>query len=191
MRTEMTRRDLLKMSAAAALTAAGVDWIYARNPDGAIVVAAGNSADWKPVLFSNAQAESIAALCEALIPRTDTPGARDARAHEFIDLQLSGEGEIQQRLFFEGLDWLESTCKKTFRKKISACSSEELDGLLDPISDRHDDHADEFKIGVSFFGNLKRRTIFAFYTAEEGWVQDLGMPGYPSLTATMEGCPDA
>ena len=188
MTTSITRREMLGTTVAAALTAAGIDWIYARNSVGRIVIAAGNAEDWKPILFNADQANSVAALCEAIIPRTDTPGARDARAHEFIDLQLSGEAEIQQRLFMEGLDWLEKRCKSEVRKTIGECSPEELAQVLEPISDTHDKHPDNLKDGASFFGNLKRRTIFAFYTSEEGWVQDLGMPAHPSLTATMEGC---
>lgn len=188
MKPTITRREMMGMTAAAALTAAGIDWVYTRNLNGDIVIAAGNASDWKPVLFTEAQAESVARLCDVLIPRTDTPGALDARAHEFVDLQLSGESDVQQRLFLEGLDWLESRCRREFRKGIAECSVEELDRLLNPISDLHDSHPEELKTGVSFFGNLKRRTIFAYYTSEDGWVQDLGMPAHPSLTATMEGC---
>lgn len=188
MKSTMTRREMLGATAAAALAAAGIDWVYTRNGSRTIVIAAGNSTDWKPVVFSKSQAEAVAALCEAIIPRTDTPGARDARAHEFIDLQLSGEADVQQRLFLEGLDWLENRCRKQFRKDIAECSPEELDQLLEPVSDLHEEHSEDTKTGASFFGNIKRRTIFAFYTSEEGWVHDLGLPAQPSLTATMEGC---
>lgn len=188
MRTDMTRREMLGITAAAALTAAGVDWVYKRAADGGIVIAAGNPEEWTPVLFSESQAESVATLCEAIIPKTNTPGARDARVHEFIDLQLAGEADVQQRLFLEGLEWMEARCKKEFRKDIAECSADETVALLEPVSDVHEEHPEDLKPGASFFGNLKRRTIFAFYTSEEGWVQDLGMPAHPSLTATMEGC---
>lgn len=188
MRDTMTRREMMGATAAAALTAAGIDWVYTRNSAGRIVLAAGNSDEWKPLLFSKSQAESVAALCEAIIPKTETPGARDARVHEFIDLQLSAEADVQQRLFLDGLEWLERRSKKEFRKGLSECSTEEVGTLLEPISDAHESHAEELKVGASFFGNVKRRTIFAFYTTEEGWVQDLGMPAHPSLMATMEGC---
>lgn len=188
MTTHMTRREMLGLTTGAALTAAGIDWMYVRDGRGGIAIAQTEAGAWKPLLFTADQAEAVAALCEAIIPKTETPGARDAKAHQFIDLQLLEEGEAQHKLFLEGLAWLEARAKDEYKKGISALSTDELSALLDPISDLHEGQPEELKVGVNFFGNIKRRTIFAFYTSEEGYVGDLGLPGHPSLTATMEGC---
>lgn len=188
----ISRREMLGIAATATAAASGLNWMYTRDGAGNIVVAASKDADeWKPILFSRSEAEAVAALCEAIIPRTDTPGARDARVHEFIDLQLSGEKEPQQKLFLEGLKWLDKRCKKSMRKSIANASPEQLASLLNPISDLHDSHPEDMKTGVTFFGNLKRRTVFGFYTSKLGWVDDLGLPEQHSLNATFIGCPEA
>lgn len=190
MNNAISRREMLGIAASATVAASGLNWRYARDGAGNIVLAATkDAANWKPVLFSRSEAEAVAALCEAIIPRTGTPGARDARVHEFIDLQLAGEKEPQQKLFLEGLKWLDKRCKKSMRKSIANASPEQLANLLDPISDLHDSHPEALKIGVNFFGNLKRRTVFGFYTSKTGWVDDLGLPEQHSLNATFIGSP--
>ena len=48
------------------------------------------SADrWEPELLSSAQAAKLAELVETIIPETDTPGAKAARVHVFVDLALA------------------------------------------------------------------------------------------------------
>ncbi len=93
---------MLGMTAGAAATAiAGPEWIFVVSDSGKIVKAAGKGggAPWKPVFLSKKEAEQVAAVSEAIIPRTDTAGARDARVHEYIDLALSVEGAARQKSF--------------------------------------------------------------------------------------------
>ena len=43
---------------------------------------------WEPELLLSAQAAKLAELVETIIPETDTPGAKAARVHVFVDLAL-------------------------------------------------------------------------------------------------------
>ena len=96
--------------------------------------AAEGAAAWKPRLFNKKQARAVERLCEAIIPRTDTPGARDALAHQFIDLELS-LAEDGGSAFLEGLGWLQSHCKRQLGRGMAKISDEELVSLLEPLSD--------------------------------------------------------
>ncbi|MCB0631188.1 MAG: gluconate 2-dehydrogenase subunit 3 family protein [Saprospiraceae bacterium] len=45
--------------------------------------------DWTPEFFTAEEAEQIAAMAEAIIPRTDTPGAKDVYVDRYIDMMVN------------------------------------------------------------------------------------------------------
>lgn len=51
--------------------------------------AAQGAADWQPEVLSPAQGRVLAEIVETIIPTTDTPGAKAARVHVFVDLMLA------------------------------------------------------------------------------------------------------
>ena len=175
----ISRRKMLGMAAGAAAAAVpGSRWIFALNGEGHIVkaVARDDAPPWEPQFFTPDQAEAMARLCEAIIPRTDTPGARDARVHEFIDLELSITPKAAQETFLKGLGWLRVVCAERFDTSLDRADSAQIRELLSTISDERDELPAALAIGGAFFADIKRRTIFAYYTSKEGWVQELGRP---------------
>ena len=42
-------------------------------------------ADWKPVFLDTHQNETLIALSDMILPKTDTPGAKEALVNRFID----------------------------------------------------------------------------------------------------------
>jgi gluconate 2-dehydrogenase gamma chain len=44
--------------------------------------------DWKPVFLTEDQAALVTQVADVIIPKTDTPGAKDAGVPSFIDLML-------------------------------------------------------------------------------------------------------
>jgi len=44
---------------------------------------------WEPELLTSAQAAKLAEIVETIVPETDTPGAKAARVHVFVDLALA------------------------------------------------------------------------------------------------------
>lgn len=189
METKITRRTVLGMAAGAAATLSGSSWKFALDGQGNIVRAAAKegAAQWTPVLFSTEQAREIAVLAETIIPRTDTPGAQDARVHEYIDLSLSVESERNQARFLDGLSWLENRCQSQFNASLSEAAESQIVELLSSVSDEHDSYPDDLKRGATFFAELKRRTIFGYYTSREGWVEELGRPDAVSMEQ-FKGC---
>lgn len=190
METKITRRSVLGMAAGAAAAAIpGTSWIFALDSDGNVVRAAAKegASQWTPVLFTTEQADEVALLTEAIIPRTDTPGARDARVHEYIDLSLSVESESSQTRFLKGLTWMENQCKSQFDSSLNEATESQIIELLNSVSDEHDSYPDDLKGGATFFSELKRRTIFGYYTSREGWVEELGRPDAVSMEQ-FKGC---
>ena len=113
MTTEITRRNMLGLTATAAATALGTsNWIFAFDEDGNVVKAATKNGQWSPDFFSNKEITQLEAFCETIIPKTDSAGASEARVHEYIDLLFSVDSEENQDRVKDGLKWLDKRCKK-------------------------------------------------------------------------------
>ena len=113
-----SRRDFL----AQALTGAGAAWLTAAWPEilaaqqhahhMAHSVAAGAPA--KLEYFTPAQAREVEAITAAIIPTTDTPGAREAGVVYFIDHGLSTFATDQQKPIAAALDAVAAKRKELF-----------------------------------------------------------------------------
>ncbi|REJ83427.1 MAG: gluconate 2-dehydrogenase subunit 3 family protein [Acidobacteria bacterium] len=144
--------------------------------------------DWRPSLFSPQQVAAVRRLADTLIPPTDTPGAADARVERFLDLALSLEPEGTRKRFLDGLAWLEARASRRFGGAIASLPGEQLVALLEEIDDRDPPPSgSELTEGTRFFSDLKQRTVFAYYTSREGWVEELGQPDGP-YTTRHRGC---
>ena len=99
---ELSRRTAVGLAAGAALTVAtGERWVFAAR-EGDVVKTPGDATAWRPVLFDRTGGEALARVVDTLIPRTSTPGARDARVHEYIDLAVSLEPPEEKKAFVDG-----------------------------------------------------------------------------------------
>lgn len=170
-----TRRNVL----AAGAGAFGYATLQAEPIRAAIPAVAAYQAEgsgWTPRLLTPAQGELLAVLCEHILPRTDTPGARDAGVHEYIDLELSLADGDDQLTALGGLDWIDRRAADLHGSSYLALGAEQQLALLREISDEHGDHPPELLAGAAFFSDLKRRTLFAFYTSKVGRTDALGLP---------------
>jgi hypothetical protein len=186
---ELTRRQAVGLAAGVAMTlVAREQWAFAAR-DGEVIKTAADPAGaaWRPVLLTEREGEGLAKLVEALIPRTGTPGARDARVHEYIDLAVSLAPAAEKKEFVDGFRWLDRQCRRLHDADLAAASDADLVALLHSISDEHADHPKKLRRGARFFTDLKRRTIFGYYTSLEGRVQELGLPDTVSMQS-WRGC---
>ncbi len=183
---DLSRRQLLGAAAAIGVSGAAPSFSWALGTHARPVRAALQSEAWSPLVFSPAQAEVVAALAETILPSTDTPGAREAKVHEYIDLSLSLDEE-EAASFLEGLGWLNGYCEELHGHGLSEAGPEHLQEVLAAVSDEHETLPVELEPGGALFAELKRMTIFAYYTSEAGRVQELGLPDYTTMEA-WRGC---
>ena len=73
----------------------------------------------QPALFTTGELESVKALVDTIIPRTDTPGASDAGVHAVIDRRLATSPQLAER-FRAGLQSLEADAHSRFGAAFSA-----------------------------------------------------------------------
>ncbi|MGO4779083.1 gluconate 2-dehydrogenase subunit 3 family protein, partial [Lysobacter sp. 2RAB21] len=73
----------------------------------------GKNAEWKPLFLTQAQAALVAEVAEIMIPRTDTPGAKDVGIAAFIDKMLKDVyPKDDQARFVAGLADFETQAKR-------------------------------------------------------------------------------
>lgn len=118
-------------------------------------------AAWEPRFFNAREVELVAELSERIIPETDTPGARAANVHQYIDLVLSEESPENQAAFRQGLE--------TFDGADEARQIELL------------------RAGGPFFEQLKALTVDGYYKSEVGMKEELGFEGR-SFVTVFDGC---
>ena len=80
--------------------------------------------------FSVAEADSLSAICEQIIPRDDAPGATDAGVIHFIDRQLGGRLKRHQVTYRRGLEAFRQTVLVTFKAPFTDLSAEQKFELL-------------------------------------------------------------
>jgi Gluconate 2-dehydrogenase subunit 3 len=140
--------------------------------------------EWKPRVFRESELDTVAALAERIIPETDTPGARGALVHQYIDFVLSeGEAAVRER-FREGLAWLDGRSAALHGQPFARLTPARQDALLTRLSEGA---SDEERAGAAFFAEAKRLTVDGYYRSEVGMKQELGFDGRTFL-AEFEGC---
>lgn len=172
----MRRRDALRtLAAGAAAMAAARSWIHVLAEQ-----------DWTPRVLAAANNDEVVALTEAIIPATETPGAKAALVNRFIDQALADAGESQRRAFLQGLAWVTERCQAELGRNFASATAEQQTALLSRIDDDGPVAADD-RPGADFFRAIKGMTISGYYSTEVGLRQELGDDGRMVLRE-FEGC---
>ena len=173
---ELNRRDLLGAGVLTAAAAAGI-WAAVREGDSL-------GADAAPTPRQQLMARQVAQI---VIPRTDTPGAADVGAHEFLIVALAhgldgtrapvGSAAIQgsgpRRLRGDGtlnyLDWLERELDRRARGDFMRVPLARQQATVQAID------AEAFAEGAdeSPWKKIKNLLLTGYYTSEVGGSQEL------------------
>jgi hypothetical protein len=151
--------------------------------------AAAPSGKYTPKYFDAHQYETLASLCDTIIPKDEkSGGAIEAGAPEFIDL-LTSENEKFQVMLGGGLLWLDSYCADQYSKTYLECAAEQRKETLDLIAFRKNAKKEHsLRQGVAFFALLRNMACDGFYTSKIG-IDDLQYIGNVSR-GEWPGCPD-
>jgi gluconate 2-dehydrogenase gamma chain len=147
-----------------------------------------NANGYAPKFFGPHKYKTLQLLCETIFPGdTDSGGAIEAGAPEFIDLLTSENPEYQLKLG-GGLMWLDSTCTDRNGNVYLDCAQQQQREILDLIAYRKNATTDgTLSYGVEFFSLLRNLTSDGFFTSKIG-IKYLGYVGNSFLT-DFPGCP--
>jgi len=185
-RRELLRNSLLAMGAAAASPYARAR-LFAVGEDPSIDL---ERADWTPVFLNAHQNETLIELSEAIIPATDTPGAKAAFVNRFIDLVMSVEPPAVQKAFLESLAWFDTAAQERYKAGFVDLTAEERLDFLNLVAWPHT-HArwgstDNGFAGYQHFMVMKRWTVSAYYSSPVG-LKEQGWDGW-AARGTFVGC---
>jgi len=127
---------------------------------------------WAPRTLSPAQLELVATLAEHIIPQTDTPGARTAGVHRFVDTLLTDHYAATERdRFLAGLTAVDGRARSAHGNVFVQCAPEQRIALLTEMD------AGAYASGSGedgwFFRRMKELTLVGYYTSEIGASQEL------------------
>jgi gluconate 2-dehydrogenase gamma chain len=176
----MNRRDLLRLGVSAAAAPAAIGVAQTHQHATAAAPAKAQEA-WKPRLFDEHQNATVVVLSELIVPATDTPGAKEAKVNQWLDLLLF-EGPVEERdVFMEGLAWLDGYSIRQHRRPFVKLSPQQQTAILETLDSARDP---EIEPGQRFFGEAKRWTTRIYYLTEAGF-KELNKHGVPASFACV------
>jgi gluconate 2-dehydrogenase gamma chain len=181
------RRQVLEMMAIAAAASQFVGfsrWMCAPL-HAETVSAAQKAAAYKPLFFTPAEYATIDQLTELIIPRDESPGARDAGVSEFIDFMAANDPEIQ-RPFRDGIAWLNARAAQAHGAEFMKLSEDRQTELLRELASRNPSPEVD-KEGPTFFRLVRRYTVMGYYTSRIG-MEQLDYPGL-KVYSESPACP--
>ena len=140
------------------------------------------SPQWAPRTLSAAQLELVATVAEHIIPETDTPGARAAGVHRFVDTLLTDHYPATERdRFLAGLADVDARARSAHGQAFAQCAPEQRIALLTELDARA--YAASSGEDGWFFRRMKELTLVGYYTSQIGATQEL----HPSPFGTYRG----
>ena len=158
---DLTRRDLIKLGAAATLT-------VSRGQTDALAQSAR--------FFTVEEFALVDELSEIMIPSdSHSPGARAARVASYIDARLAEAwDDAEKSAWRQGLKVVDQVSREMSGKGFSQSSADERVGVVTRMARNE---AKPEKPEEVFFVQLKARVVDAYYTSEIGIKQEMEYKG--------------
>ena len=126
--------------------------------------------DWIPKFLTKKEAVTSANFVDILIPSTDTPGAKEAMVHRFIDEMLNGYfNKDEQQAVRNGLKNLQN-------QKFDDLNIDKRVNIVSNLAQQSDN---------SFFKTMRSMSLLGFFTSEIGATQCLN---HDPIPGEYEGC---
>lgn len=176
-RREALRKTAMLMGAAVSATAfAGLMNGCKATPD----------LNYKPVFFNEDQARLVSELAGVIIPKTDTPGAKEVGVPNFIDKMVNEcyKKEDQDR-FLAGLATFDEEAKKAYGDSFIYCKPEDQLAFVKKINEQAITESKQNPGPRPFFLMAKELTLLGYFTSEPGATQVLQ---YEPVPGAYKGC---
>src|SRR5208337_746097 len=140
------------------------------------------------------QNAAVKAMAEMIIPKTDTPGATDVGAAEFIELMLTEWYETAEKdLFLKGLADVDARSQTLFSKDFAGCTPTQQAEILSWLGEKMTEQADRERDHTSaasdesesFYPMLRQLVLTAYYTSEVGATDELH---FEIIPGRYDGC---
>ena len=188
----MKRRELLRLLATGAAFQLAPRQLMVVLGEGRALLAGQSSARTLNVH----QEATVKMMAEAILPRTDTPGAADVGATAFIDLVLTEwYDEADRKRFLAGIDDVDARSNAIFGKDFVDCPVIQQSQILVDLGEKmardiaglgdQSTPEGEFPVDPDFYAMMRRLTLTAYYTSEAGATKELH---FEIIPGSYEGC---
>lgn len=144
--------------------------------------------DWKPVFLNEEQASVVSTVSEIIIPRTDTPGAKDVGVPSFVDQMLKEVySKEDQEEFTNGLSAFNEQAKKEHGGDFADLDEEDQAAFVKKLHDEavNAENTTDPAPKRPFILQMKELTMLGFFTSEAGATQVLQ---YVAVPGAYKGC---
>ncbi len=139
--------------------------------------------NWKPVFLNENQGILISQVAEIIIPKTDTPGAKDAGVPGFIDLLVKDcYSKEDQDDFLSALTAFDDEAKKAYGDAFIDMNDEKQTEFVKKLHDEAITNKPEKR---PFVMMMKELTMLGFFTSEPGATKVLQ---YVAVPGSYKGC---
>ncbi len=160
---------------------------YGTDPD---LVKRYEAGDVWPLTFTAAQRQTVATLCDVILPADEhSPAASALGVPDFIDEWISApypEQQADRPVMLEGLAWIEVESQRRFGLAFGNTIPRQQRAICDDIC-HAPDAKPEFQMAAEFFRRFRDLASGGYFTTTEG-MKALGYIGNVPL-AKFEGAP--
>ncbi len=136
----------------------------------------------KKITISGDDEALLAALCEAILPKTTTPGAKELSSHLFVLKMVDDcRTKADQEKFTKGLADFKAFCQSPGNNDFTSASQEDQKKILNALLVSSDKESDL----MIFFNTTKGLTIQS-YTASEFFLKNIQV--YELVPGRYHGC---
>jgi hypothetical protein len=140
--------------------------------------------------FSNSDIAFLDEVAETILPKTDTPGAKDAQVGAFMTRIVKDcYTQPDQQVFLDGMQKLDDASKKKNGSSFLDSTPEQRHALLVDLDKEAKDYAATKKkdAPAHYFRMMKELTLWGYFTSEPGATKALR---YVAVPGKYQGCID-
>jgi hypothetical protein len=134
----------------------------------------------------------VAELAETIIPRTNTPGAKDCKVEDYITKMITGNTDTKaQKLFLIGLNEVEDYANSNYQQSFIACTLAQRNNILKHFEDKGTYSINILNKlsrkfwGTSFFYQLRDLTLEGYATSFLGATKGMA---YDYIPGSFQAC---
>ncbi len=140
------------------------------------------------ISFSTTDVAFLDEVAETILPKTSTPGAKDAKVGEFMTVIVRDcYEEKDQKVFMEGMKKLDEASKAKNSKSFMESTPEQRHDLLVALDTEQKEYQKNKKSDDPnhYFRMMKEMTLWGYFTSEPGATKALR---YVAVPGKYEGC---
>jgi hypothetical protein len=162
------------------------------------IAAAGTGYKWwglvksPDLTYLGSNKDLLGALCETIIPATDSPGAKDTGTPDFVIKMIRHcTPRKEQNNFIHGLNDIQSHCQSKYGQPYERCSPDQQTAALAHFEEKGQPYGGKIGkvelrlMGRSFYAILKDYTIQGYCTSQLGATKGLN---YVYIPGGFSGC---